>query len=142
MPDELPDSARFVAACFAAASVAPVPAAFELVGDIGNPMANALEVLPLVLVFGIPIALLHLGLLALPVYMLLRRWWRLQWWNAAAAGFVIGALPMSLLFWSLDGSSMAGLCGLVGGLTFWAVLKAGGNGPRSDGRDDLDEVFA
>ena len=142
MKDSLPSSGRLGAACVSAAALSPTPLAFELVGGVGDPIVNALQLLPLVLLFGFPIALLHVGLLALPLYRVLRRRWRLHWWNAAAAGFAIGAVPMSMLFQALDGAWLTGLCGLVGGLVFWAVLSLGGKSPGASGRDELDEIFA
>jgi hypothetical protein len=72
------------------------------------------------------IAVLHL-VLAFPLYLLLDRWGWVNWGTAALAGALIGALPLPLLFqFPLEGSlvfaAFTGGAGLVGGLTFRAVL--------------------
>ena len=92
-----------------------------------------------ILLFGFVVALLHVLLLALPAYLALRRWWRLRWWNSALAGFVIGTLPLAAMNGAWDGLAVTGICGVVGGLTFWAVLRGG-----TRGRDhpDFGETFA
>jgi hypothetical protein len=84
---------------------------------------------------GFVIAALHL-VLAVPVYLLCRRRWRLEWWNSAIGGALIGGIP-SMLLAGLEGA-LSAPCGLVGGLAFWAVLR----GSRGEGHDDLDETFA
>ena len=139
MKNAQPKAARLIAAGFAAALVAPAPVAFMLIGSTGNPVENVLSALPLVLLFGAPVALLHVFLIGVPLYLALRRRWRLRWWSAPLAGFLIGALPMALLFQSLEGMWFFGLCGLVGGLVFWAVLRPG---PPPDDAGDLKETFA
>ena len=124
MNDARPSSGRLVLACFTAAVLAPAPMAFDPFGG-SVALENAIELLPLVMLFGVPVALLHIGFIAVPIYIALRPRYRLRWWNAALAGFLIGALPMSLLSQAFDGMAITGLCGLVGGLAFWAVLRPG-----------------
>ena len=105
----------------------------------------------LFLIFGLPIALLHVFVLGLPLYLRLRRRWPLRWWNAVLGGFFVGAAPIISL--SLPGllrdtysaagpviyngpplvlrvllfASEAGLPGMVGGLTFWLVVRRSGS---------------
>ena len=105
----------------------------------------------LFLIFGLPIALFHVFVLGLPLYLRLRRRWPLRWWNAMLGGFFVGTVPITLL--SLPGllrdtysyagpviysgpplvlrvllyASEAGLPGMVGGLTFWLVLRRSGS---------------
>ena len=96
------------------------------------------------------VALIHAVVLGLPAYLLLRRWFRLNYANATAAGLVIGALPIfvylvltgleteaaypgydfSLAAQLRDGAWMAGIFGVlgaIGGLAFRGVL-----GPDED----------
>ena len=71
----------------------------------------------------------HMVFIALPVYLMLVDRWPLRWWNAGLAGFLIGAIPISLL--SLGGGPDAkallsailwfGGAGLVDGLAFGVV---------------------
>jgi hypothetical protein len=72
------------------------------------------------------LACLHL-MLAMPLYQLLRKLGWVNWGTAALSGAVIGILPIALLFqvsindgWPL--MELLGGAGLVGGLTFRAVL--------------------
>lgn len=130
---------RIVAGFFAAAAAAPAPMAFELTGDVGNPVANAIQMLPIVLLFGFPIALVHVAVIAVPAYLLLSRRWRVRWWSAALGGLATGSAPALLLFGDAGSAATMGLCGLIGGLVFWAVIRPGG---RGRGRDDDDRVFA
>ena len=139
MQDDPVSSQRFVAACLASAVAAPIPVAAALHGGLDDPFPEMLMALPLVMLFGFPFALIHVVLLALPAYQVLRRWWRLRWWSSASAGFVIGTLPLAIMSGAWDGVAVTGICGVVGGLTFWAVLRGG-----TRGRDhaDFDETFA
>jgi hypothetical protein len=139
MPDNPVSSQRFVAACLAAAVAAPMPVAVALQGGTDDPLPGMLMALPLVMLFGFPFALLHVLLLALPAYQVLRRWWRLRWWSSATAGFVIGILPLAIMSGAWDGVAVTGICGVVGGLTFWAVLRGGTRGRE---QPDFDETFA
>ena len=78
------------------------------------------------------VAMLHL-LLAMPLFWLVQWRGRVNWVTSAAGGAMIGALPVSLLaaatplFGNLQGDLLAvalcALAGLVGGLTFRAVLR-------------------
>ena len=105
----------------------------------------------LIPIFAIPIGLLHVWMFALPLYSRLRRRWALRWWNAALGGFFVGAVPITLLGMPglfnailMDAGPVvyggpplllsvllylleAGLPGLVGGLTFWLVLRRSGS---------------
>jgi len=133
-----PSGRRFACAC-AAALLVPVLAAGGLFGLDSPPAARA-GILFLSLLFGLPIALLHLLVLALPAYLVLREYWSLSWWAAALGGFVVGAIPVGLLaLGTVDPSSDAvtlsfggGLLGLSGGVAFWAVLAVKKGGPLPD----------
>jgi len=139
MQDNIVSSSRFVAACLAAAVTAPIPVAVAFQGGLDDPFPGMLMALPLVMLFGFPLALLHVLLLALPAYQVLRRWWRLRWWNSASAGLVIGTVPLALMSGAWEGVAVTGICGIAGGLTFWAVLRGG---IRTSEYEDLDETFA
>ena len=120
MIEEDPSGARFVAACFLTAAVAPVPAALTLLSFVPPSAAPGTAFGTLVL--GMPVALAHL-LLALPVYSLLRRRWRLDWWNSMFGGMLVGALPVAVLLPEWEVIMVGAACGAAGGLTFWAVLR-------------------
>ncbi|MGZ8362198.1 MAG: hypothetical protein ACXWUX_16905 [Allosphingosinicella sp.] len=141
MNDEPVSGARLVGACFVAAVAAPMPMAFALVGSGEVPAFALLSAMFFVTMFGAPIALLHVALLAVPTYLLLRRW-RLGWWQAALAGMLIGSLPTALIFSDWGSAAMCGLCGLVGALTFWTVIRGGRQSGPPWGRDPLEQIFA
>jgi hypothetical protein len=118
-----PSPGRVVAACLGAAGAAAAPTI--LLG------ALALFALPI----GFVIALLHVLFLGLPAYLVMRRRWAIDWFHATIAGFVIGAVPLSLWQWltsigdpygslgiSLGVSAMFGALGMLGGAVFRAVL--------------------
>jgi hypothetical protein len=68
---------------------------------------------------------LHLLLLGLPLYYLLRRVVRVGWANSAAAGLAIGALSMALLEGSFESPFpllVGGIPGLAAGLAFGLTL--------------------
>ena len=126
---------RLVAALLAAAATAPMPLAIVL--GASAPEMGVMLLLAITL-FGFPVALLHVLLLALPVYLLFRRWWHIDWWNSALAGFVIGGLPAGLASSPWQTLAAASACGVAGGLMFWFVLKP----QRIDRADQLRETFA
>lgn len=131
--------AMFVAGVAAVGSVA-------LVGVVQVPRESAASLVILILLFGLPLAMLHVLIFALPLYLALRERWRLLWWNAALAGFLISAVPITLLSLPAliapptpedlviyDGPPLwlrfllrtieAGVPGVVGGLAFWTRLR-------------------
>lgn len=120
----------FIAAAFAAVTTAIV----MIVGaaaDMG--LEGMLGFAVFAFLFGIPIALVAILIMALPAYLLMRRHWYVRWWNAGLSGAVIGSVGGSLL----GGSEMSGivqmaLAGLVGGLAFWAVVRPRGTHVRID----------
>lgn len=136
MSPEHPSAGRVAAALLAASAAAPFTFGLMLVAQAPQ---EGVWLLLVAILFGFPVALLHALLLALPAYAIARRRWRLSWWNAAAAGFVIGVLPASLLVTRSFGTLMAGVGGLVGGLAFWLVLR-GARGEEVSG--DLRRTFA
>jgi hypothetical protein len=136
MMPERPSAGRVAAALLAASAAAPSAFGLMLVAQAPR---EGFWLLLAAVTFGFPVALLHALLLALPAYAIVRRWWRLKWWNAAATGFLIGVLPASLLVTPSFGTLMAGGGGLVGGLVFWLVLR-GARGEEAS--DDLRRTFA
>jgi len=148
MTDSLP-TARRVTAALVMACLASVAIAFaDTVWQV--PAEARVNLAKLFVFFGVPLALFHASVLALPAYLLLRRRWTLRWWSAALVGFIVGMVPLALL--SLDpgythyrqgqdvlveagrytsagwmsyfsGVATSGLYGLSGGLTFWLVLE-------------------
>lgn len=89
--------------------------------------------------YALPLALGHALLLAMPLYALLALGlgWRVQAWNAALAGFVIGALPTTV--WTgliavgaihADLESLArsvlmlGGTGAIGGFVFHRMMRS------------------
>src|SRR5688572_2542043 len=132
-----PSGARIAAACLAAAAAAPTPISVLTAVYMTELGPAVLFLAFFTSLVGFVIAALHL-VLALPAYQLFRRWWRLRWWSSALAGFVIGTLPIAVIAGSWNGVGATGVCGAVGGLAFWAVLRGVG---RRD-HEDLDQTFA
>ena len=124
-----PGTGRVVAAFLFAAGVAPLP--FTLYVAI-QAEAPDIATLVVVAVLGIPVAMLHVLLLAFPAWLVVRRHWRVGWLNATLSGLVIGTVPGALL-----GSDLAALAGLAasgtfGGLVFWLMLRPSREAVPSD----------
>jgi hypothetical protein len=105
---------------------------FGLPASEGGSIVSALVGLMFISVlFGFPVALLHLALIGLPAHYLLSRYWRLRWWSAATGGIFAGLLPAALLSLALSqqmtsvAMGVLGASGLVGGLVFWAFERPG-----------------
>ena len=136
-------SDRRLACAYIVAIFVPALAAGGWISLDSPPPARA-SIIFLALLFGSPVALLHLLFLALPAYVVLRKYWPLCWWSAALGGFIVGAIPAGLL--ALGASDIspdamrfsftAGLLGLSGGLAFWAVLTMKKGGPSPDRPSD------
>jgi hypothetical protein len=91
---------------------------------------------PLIIVVGTAYALPHVALLGLPIYLLLSRIWRVEWWNATVLGTLIGGVPTTLLLFggmgepAAEGELAAGAaifgfcsaCGAAAGYAFWHRL--------------------
>ena len=127
IPEEERPSAGRVLLGFLAAAFASVTAMSVLLGVAAGEGATVDAVLGFgifVFLFGVPIALIATLILALPVYLLMRRHWHVRWWNAALTGFVTGGVAGALLGGS-DTMTMIqiGVAGLVGGLAFWAIVR-------------------
>jgi hypothetical protein len=138
---EAPSRARVGVAGLAAAAAAPVPLAVGmLVGVAGGGELAAILLLPLIMLVGLPIALLHVVLLGLPLYLALRRRWRIGWPFSTLAGAVIGSLPMALLWDPASALVVGGLGGLAGGFAFWWVLR-GADGEPPARYDDPERIF-
>ena len=115
--------------------------------------ASLLALNPFFFLYAFPVALLHAFVLGLPIYSILRRRWRPTLAACLVGSFLIAAIPISSLLllatypenlnaWSggtptiVNGQPTAyhyveaavsavglGLLGLVGGITFWLVLR-------------------
>lgn len=81
--------------------------------------------IPLVAIVAFFIAFAHAFFLGLPVYLLLRRYWALRWWNAIISGSLVAVVPAMLLT-DLNRESgillCLGLIGAAGGLAFWRSM--------------------
>jgi hypothetical protein len=107
--------------------VAPAAAAIAGAGYflVTAPYPSTLAIIPLILITGYVIAFVHTLALGMPLFILLDRHWRLNWWNAALCGAIIGALPVLVLSLSdsLGGTAVFCTgCGVAGGLAFRAVI--------------------
>lgn len=146
--EHLPTPRDICKAGLAAAAAAAASVAIVVAMVAGSELAG---IVVLVLLFGVPIALVFVLVFALPLYRHLRRRWPLRWWSAALGGFFVGAVPITLLglpallreMLSDTGPIIssgpplilrmllfgleAGLPGLVGGLTFWFMLRRAGS---------------
>jgi hypothetical protein len=84
--------------------------------------SRSLAVMPLA--FGVAFA--HALILGFPIFALMshRNW--VNSLTSSVIGFFIGAAPVAVFTWPTPFEIMAlfGACGAVGGLAFWAVLKA------------------
>jgi hypothetical protein len=138
-----------IVAALAAVAAAALP-------GLQLPLETAAGWVLLGVLFGTPIALLHAFAVGLPLYLTFRRRWRLRWWSAAVGGFLTGAVPILLLkvftgpgfdfymagttvlveqgrytsagWWGLLASSVwTGLAGLLGGISFWLILRRSGS---------------
>lgn len=68
-------------------------------------------------------------LLALPLFLLLRRYGLVRWYTSAGAGFSIGIAVAALYFGRFTDASlqwtMFSITGAVSGLLFWAIWRRG-----------------
>ena len=111
----------FLAAAFAAVTTAILLLAISA-GDME--LESLLGFSIFAFLFGVPIALIAILIMALPAYLLMRRHWHVQWWNAALSGAIVGSVGGSLLGGSdVTGTLQMALAGLVGGLIFWVVVR-------------------
>ena len=133
MTTPLPSAGRIALALVAASAAAPLPFALFLVTQA----PDQFWVLPAILIFGFPAALLHALLLALPTYLLVRRRWPLAWWSSGAIGFLIGIAPSALFLPRSPATFVVGACGIAGGVAFWLVLRE-----KREEPDDLRRTFA
>lgn len=127
IPDEERPAAGRVLLGFVAAAFAAVAAVVVLLASLSGADLTAENMLGFsifVFLFGVPIALIAIVLLALPAYRLMRRHWHVRWWNAALSGFIVGMVPGALLGAGTSWEALQiGLAGLVGGLVFWAIVR-------------------
>ena len=124
--EERPSAGRVVLGFIVAAFAAVAAEIVLLVGIAGNDLTfeNTLGFSIVVFLFGVPIALIAILLLALPAYLLMRRHWHVRWWNAALTGLIVGMVPGMLLGAGTSWEALQiGLAGVVGGLAFWAVVR-------------------
>lgn len=137
-----------------AASVAMAIAGIALIVlfESGNPVGALLTLValvPLGIIFGVPIALAHILCLGLPAWLILRPRWTINRPGAAAIGFAIGATPATItasldqmavhggmvgavvvgtanLFWMLAAAILFGTAGALGALAFLATMRSEG----------------
>ena len=132
-----PPSVRVIGAFLCSAAVAPTPIAAVAIASA--PLEGAILLIPL-MIFGFIIAMVHVIVLAVPAYLLVRLLGPVTWWAATLSGLAIGTLPAALI---MSGSLFTilpmGVSGAAGGLTFWLVLR-GRRG--SDSATDLRNTFA
>ena len=81
------------------------------------------------------VALAHAFFLGLPIALIMQSLGHAKWWALALAGFIVGTIPIALaaLFTDLpaeleiEGAAglapLMGLCGALGGLVFWLVVR-------------------
>ncbi len=115
-----PSPLRVGAGCLAAAGAASAPTIL-----LGPAVILALPV-------GFVIASLHMLLIGLPAYLVMRRYWAIDWGHAVLAGAVIGAAPITLWAWASWGGDggpifsgwtlVLALLGMLGGAAFRAVI--------------------
>ena len=124
--EERPPAGRvilgFFVAAFAAVGAMAVLLASAMSGasDLGGALGFSI----FVFLFGVPVALIAIAVLALPAYLLMRRHWHVRWWNAGLTGFIVGGLAGSLIGGSdLATVTQVALAGLVGGLAFWGIVR-------------------
>ncbi len=124
--DERPTAGRVILG-FLVAAFAAVAAEVVLLASIAGTDMTLDSVLGFsifVFLFGVPIALIAILVVAVPAYLLMRRHWHVRWWNAALAGFIVGMVPGVLLGAGTSLEALqVGLAGLVGGLAFWAIVR-------------------
>lgn len=143
---------RICGAAALAGLAAAAAAAVQILVDGVAAGADASDILGLAaffLIAGFVVASFHALVLGVPGYLLLRKW-PLRWWNAALAGFLIGAVPSGLVWldpgfetyrqgravliengaytaagWRnyLVWFAIYGAYGVAGGLAFWLVLR-------------------
>jgi hypothetical protein len=109
--------------------MAPAAAAIAGAGYflVTAPYPSTLAIMPLILIMGYVIAFVHTLALGMPLFILLDRRWRLNWWNAALCGGLVGAVPAFLLLFSKGEWTtvvFCAACGAAGGLAFRAVIGA------------------
>ena len=106
------------------AIVVPAALVSTLIALLTGDVYFFLAATPVIFMFGLPIAAVHVVVLALPLYLFLRVQVEVPWWGAAAAGLVCGGLPTFLISKG-DTELLAwfGGAGLVGGLAFHFTLR-------------------
>ena len=118
MNEELPSGLRLGCAILSAIFAPLIAVALLLGGPLGFVLA-----LPLVFVFGAPIAAAHVLALWLPAWAWASRHRELGWAPAAALGFVCGALPVFVFSAGEPfGTALFGCSGVIGALAFRATL--------------------
>lgn len=119
----------FLVASIAASLVGGVIVSFLIAHDVPSGFAAMPFVLMIGLALGFPFAFGHALVLGLPVYLWFERRHALNWWIAAAAGSVIGFLPLLLwigptMAWGdIAAPLITGASGAAGGLVFRVALS-------------------
>lgn len=129
MNDVHPPLGQLLGAGFVAAFAAVTPFAAFVASAAPD---QAVPLIAAAYLFGLPLALLHVYLLGLPAYHLLRVKWALTWRRSALGGLMVGGLPSALLSafvtdFHPDAPGAAcfpGALGALGGLAFRAWIGA------------------
>ena len=87
---------------------------------------------PLIFLFAVPVGYMG-ALFALPLYLLVRRFWRVSLLSSIAGGLIAGALagiaftvwngPFELSAWYAGGVILFALFGIVAGATFYLIIR-------------------
>jgi len=89
---------------------------------------------PVVLLFAIPLGYIGMFVFGLPLYFLVRRFWRISALSSAVGGSLAGGLSgVAFSWWSNSGEAslwfasgiaLVAAFGLVAGLSFWWLSRA------------------
>lgn len=107
----------------ATAAAAGYPLVLLVIGAIVEPkgLTKSGTVQLGLIIFGCAflVAAAHIILLGIPAVLVLQRLNKLRFSTMAAAGFLIGSIPVA--FYNVQLSPWAGLLGMIGASAFWAV---------------------
>lgn len=97
---------------------------WETIFNFGSGIIPLAGFAALVIFSGTLVAGMHALVLGLPLFQLLMCWGWPRWWMAAAGGFLVGAVPLTLVTASLNIVELAlGGLGMAGGLAFWTAVR-------------------
>jgi hypothetical protein len=90
-------------------------------GLTGSSGATAIGLVPIFYVF----ALLFTGVLAVPLYLCLKRWGGVTWRSVLIGGTVIGAAAMTVMQATAEAAVFGAGIGASEALVFWAIRRLG-----------------